>query len=137
LSENLSIRQIEQSIGIPDALPEPSSALEKWYASVRDKRLVDFEIRDLCIACRQNIYPEYVVPVAIRKLSGNPMAGHKYDGELLLALRGVPNAYWTSHPEQSEQVKTILNVPIRIILEKDFKDFLEELIGAIETAVPD
>jgi hypothetical protein len=76
--KNFTVRQIEQSLKIPNTLPEPSSALEKWYASVRDKRVVDFEIRDLCIACRQNLYPEYVVPVVLCKLSGEPFLREEF-----------------------------------------------------------
>jgi hypothetical protein len=136
MTEDLTVRQIEQSLGIPDALPEPSSALEKWYASVRDKRVADFEIRDLCIACRQNLYPEYVVPIAIRKLSSAPLVGHKYDGELLLSLRGIPNEYWTTHPEQAEKVRAIFNL-VHDLLGNEFKAFAEELIAAIEVAGPD
>jgi CDI immunity proteins len=136
MMENLSIRQIEQSLGIADTLPEPSSALEKWYASVRDKRVEDFGIRDLCIACRQNLYPEHVVPVALRKLANDPLIGHIYDGELLLSLRGVPRAYWTSHPKLAEEVKAIFN-SVQGRLGEEFKLFAEELIAAIEPAVPD
>lgn len=135
MTENLTIRQIEQSLGIPNTLPDPSSPLEKWYASVRDKRVADFDIDDLCIACRQNVFPEYVVPVALRELANDSLVGHKYDGELLLALRGLPSEYWASHPEQAGQVKTMFD-SIRDCLGEEFRLFANELMAAIGAAIP-
>ncbi len=139
MTKNLTMRQIEQSLGFYKDVEELTTGLEVWYASVIDKPVADFDIRDLCIACRQEIYPEYVVPFALTALSHDPVAGHKYDGELLVALKSVPREHWKEHPEQAEQAKAIANR----ILKEDFDadDDLEpdarKLIARIQAALLD
>ena len=73
---------------LPPAPPEGEYPLPKWYRRVRNTRLKDLTVEDICRACRQEIYPEYVVPLALRLLHENPLTGEMYDGELRHGIRG-------------------------------------------------
>ena len=82
------------------AIPEPTWPLEEWYAGVRDTSIGELGLADLARACRQNIYPEAVVPFAVDALEEDPLAGEMYDGELVRSLAKVRAAYWVSHPAE-------------------------------------
>lgn len=109
MRSGLTFRQIEkQEQGTHVAGVEPSSSLDVWYGSVRDKTICDFSEEDLCISCRQGLYPTYVVPEAIERLEHNPLAGEKYDGELIVALKFIPVTYWDTNNLQAKKLKRIL-----------------------------
>ncbi len=108
MTRNITFREIERTLGIADEQRQPQESLEIWYASVRDRPIVDFNVEDLSRACRQVLYPNYVVPEAIKRLQGDPLAGEKYDGELLAALGGVPSDYWVKHVEQASALRGII-----------------------------
>jgi CDI immunity proteins len=74
------------------------SALDEWYLSIRDIPLYDLPIGDIARSLRQSLYPDFVVPVAIRHLRENPLAGHLYDGELLVSLRNGPKDSQSAAP---------------------------------------
>ena len=99
--KKITFRDIERQLGIADEPRVPRESLEVWYESVRVTPIVDFGVED--------VYPEYVVPEAIRRLQNDPRAGEKYDGELLVALGSIPCNYWAKNGEQSRILRGILN----------------------------
>jgi hypothetical protein len=84
-------------------LDEPKSALEEWYNHVRDVPLENLGVGVLARACRQNIFPPAVVPICLLRLEEDPLAGDLYDGELLLALKGLPREYWVLHSQEKSE----------------------------------
>jgi len=84
-------------------LSEPRWPLKIWYKSIRDTALRDFEVKDLARACQQELYPEYFVPLCLRKLQEDPMAGEVCDGELVRALKVNLRDYWRSDPVERAQ----------------------------------
>ena len=68
--------------------------VDEWYRSIRDIPLDDLPIGDIARSLRQSLFPDFVVPVAIRHLRENPLAGDLYDGELLVSLRNVGGDFW-------------------------------------------
>jgi hypothetical protein len=108
VTSDLTFRAIEQDLGIADEQIRAEGSLGRWYQSVRDKRIHDFSIEDLCKACRQELYVQFVVPVAVQRLRQDPLCGEKYDGELVAALRSVPRQYWLANTGQAQDVSTIL-----------------------------
>jgi hypothetical protein len=70
------------------------SALDEWYESVRDHAICDLSIADLARSCRQALFPDYLVPVAVQRLKSDPLAGALYHGELLASLRHVDREFW-------------------------------------------
>jgi hypothetical protein len=97
--KNQTFRYLDGNI---DYVP-PASALEEWYNQVRDTPLENMGIGDLARACRQNIFPSAVVPICLLRLEEDPLAGDLYDGELLLALKGLPRDYWATHPQEKSE----------------------------------
>ena len=71
-----------------------ASSLEEWYASVRTKPLSSLTDGDIARAVRQKLFLQYSVQEAIRRLRLDPLAGDKYDGELIGAFAGLASADW-------------------------------------------
>jgi hypothetical protein len=80
------------------------SALDSWYNSVRTKPIIDFSIDDLCRACRQELYLEHVVPVALSAIEKDITAGYQYDGELASVLMRIPAEFWNSQIKLAKSV---------------------------------
>lgn len=81
-------------------LLEPSSALEQWYLDVRDIPMTEMGVFDLARSCRQRLYLGVVVPICMDHLKQDPLAGELFDGELLLSLKGLPEDFWRTHPDE-------------------------------------
>jgi len=88
---------------------EPQWPLEIWYARVRDIPISEFSIFDLARSCRQKLYLEHIVPVALSRLAEDPCAGELYDGELALAFQSIPGSYWDQH---RDEMKTYLDLAL-------------------------
>jgi CDI immunity proteins len=92
--------------------------------------LADFGDEDLCIAVRQQLFLEHVVPVAVYRLQQNPLAGKKYDGELIVALKSVPRDYWAQQLKLRKAVKQTLDLLAHNVepsLRSDIVDLLASL----------
>lgn len=100
------------------------SSLEQWYDSIRDTTLVSLSDADTSRACRQRLFPEFIVPIAIDRLRSNPLAGKKYPGELLVAVEHIPRAYWKNYVGQAGELVDVLK---RI----DIRECNQYAIGAI------
>ena len=96
-----TFRQLESSKEQERVAQSGTSPLEAWYEAVRDKPISAFSYNDLCIACRQQVFPETIIPIAIETLRKDSLAGEMYDGELLAAMSHVGREYWSSHPSQA------------------------------------
>jgi hypothetical protein len=106
------------------------SSLSHWYDLVRDKRIDDFSDEDLSIASRQALHLDYVVPAAIARLQHDPLAGEKYDGELIVALKSVPDTYWATNSLHANKLKQILlsvQNSVESALSSDIADLLPKL----------
>ena len=86
-----------------------SSALDEWYRSIRDIPLDDLPIGDIARSLRQCLFPDFVVPVAIRHLRENPLAGDLYDGELLVSLRNVDGDFWRRREELRSELARLVS----------------------------
>ena len=98
-------------------LLEPLSAIDVWYATVRDTKLVNLTDGDLARACRQNIYVEAIAPFCLRKLENDPLAGDMDFGELIRAMKSFPPSYWREHPDIMEKYLQLA--------EKAYLDYLD------------
>jgi len=108
MREEITFRVIEQRLRIVIEEMHLQESLGSWYQSVRDKLISDFEIEDVCKACRQRLYLEFVVPEAIKRLHRDPLAGEKFDGELFVALRSVAKEYWVQNVREANDVRALL-----------------------------
>lgn len=120
----LTFRQIESCKGIAAADEGDDSSLGKWYQTVRDTPLGQFSDKDLGIACRQQVYMEFVVPVLLSRLESEPLAGDMYDGELLIALAALPRQFWAKNIVAACALQTLLD---SVVVETDNADVLAAL----------
>lgn len=100
----LTMRSLEKHPSSDDGY----SALDEWYRSIRDIPLDDLPTGDIARSLRQCLFPDFVVPVAIRHLRDNPLAGELYDGELLASLRNVDVEFWKRREELKSELARIL-----------------------------
>jgi hypothetical protein len=84
--------------------------LPAWYRAVCETPLDELGLEGICKACRQQIHLEHVVPLALRILKAEPLAGEMYDGELLVSLKSVPLDYWPAHHDHVLPLKPIVEV---------------------------
>ncbi len=67
--------------------------------------LCEFQTEDLRIMIGQDIGLEHLVPLAIAKLSHNPLAeGDMYPGDLLANVLSANSEFWRAHPELHKQL---------------------------------
>jgi len=105
----LTFAVLDYERGIPDLPPasDEEYPLPAWYRVVRETPLEQLGVEDICKACRQQIHLVHTVPIALRLLQSEPLAGEMYDGELLASLKSVPPDYWRSHPTEVAMLKFI------------------------------
>lgn len=90
----LTFQQLETFCGIPQRADGTAAALDEWYASVRAKPLSSLTDGDMARAVRQKLFLQYSVQETIRRLRLDPLAGDKYDGELMGAFGELASADW-------------------------------------------
>lgn len=108
--KRLTLEEIEAQHGFTKEVTdiEDGWPLQIWYQSIRRKSLGELSVEDVSKACRQLVFPEQIVPLAVEMLETNPLAGELYEGELLAALKSVPTKHWREHPEQVKVVRATI-----------------------------
>lgn len=104
--------------------------LEKdvWRAFASDSRLVrrtkelrkipldNFTIEDLRLMIGQNFSLDYLIPLAIEKLTEDILAeGDLYKGDLLLAVVNSQQAYWDKAPGHKRELFELINKNRKLI----------------------
>ncbi|MCS7062619.1 MAG: contact-dependent growth inhibition system immunity protein [Methylacidiphilales bacterium] len=105
----LTFATLDRLKGIPDPPPATGDEypLPAWYRAVRETPLEELGVEDICKACRQQIHLDHVVPLALRLLRSEPLAGEMYDGELLASLKSVPSDYWLTHAAEAAMLRSV------------------------------
>jgi hypothetical protein len=106
----ITFHTIEQTQGI--ILEQDSSVLSDWYLRVREIPLPQLRIEDLCRSLRQVLYPEYIVPVAIKLVERDPLIGEMYDGELLVAFKSIPESFWHANVSLAQRLFRVCGKPL-------------------------
>ena len=107
----MTFAELDQIAGIPE--PDPSSPdeafpLPTWYREVRNTPIDKLSLFDICRACGQDIHIAYVVPVALKMLGQDPLAGAYFDGHLLTSMFRIPSTYWAANREQASRLNEIV-----------------------------
>ena len=123
---SVTFRELDGEEQVEPSPDELYFSLPRWYLEVRDTPIKKFKVKDLCVAARQQIHPDYVVPEVLRRLAKEPLAGELHDGELLCALRGIRAGYWRAHPEQATSVRNLV-AQHKSAIEEELHVFLHEL----------
>jgi hypothetical protein len=121
----MTFRELDGDI----VLSAPNSPLEQWYSAVRDMDVADLEIGDIARSLHQDLFLETIVPVALRRLEADPLAGELYGGELLVAMKGIGRGFWLSHPEEANRLVTIAKQAMELSLDSDLNLTARDLIG--------
>lgn len=100
--------QIEEMMGVSYKKEDWNSSLSDWYAKIRHKRLCELDESDVIRLIRQDMYLQYVLPVALDLLRNNLFIGTQFDGELLKVLSRVPLNFWVNHQDLKKEVNTII-----------------------------
>ncbi len=94
------------------------TSLESWYRDNRLKPFDQFTSWDVSRAITQRICFEQLIPIAIKLLQANPMAGEWYEGDLIDSMRKVPVSYWQAHSDQRDAMRIICN---QVVQHEDYK----------------
>jgi hypothetical protein len=131
MNNSMTFRQLETPDG-GRSEPDPNnSPLDEWYCRVRDTPISEFADEDLGRACRQAIYVDHIVPIAVARLEEEPLAGDMYDGELLVAMRSIPVNYWRKDQQTSERLLKVVERVKQLSDDQDIIHDVDELVGRI------
>jgi hypothetical protein len=96
MKRHMTLTQLERDDWGP---PPYDSFLVTECHRLRHVPLRDFTVENLRILIGQHISLEYTVPLALEHLSKDPLAsGDFYPGDLLKAVQGIEDDFWTQHP---------------------------------------
>jgi hypothetical protein len=113
--DRVSFARLDKEKGFPE--PPPASGdefpLPAWYRLIRDVPLDELGIEDISQALRQNIHLEHVVPLALKRLQLEPLAGEMYEGELLASFKSVPADYWPKHPTERQSLNLVISAVLQ------------------------
>jgi hypothetical protein len=111
----LSFALLDRRNGVPEPGPALGDEypLAAWYRAVREVPLEELTVEDISKAVRQNVHLENVVPLALRLLASEPLAGEMYDGELLASLKAVPAQYWLQHQDERRSLQGVAEAALR------------------------
>jgi hypothetical protein len=111
----------------------PDNFFDDWYLRVRDTRLDELTVEDLCIACQQRIHLAGVVPYAICVLRNDLAAGERFDGELVDALADLEPTFWETFPALAESLRLTVQGQIGRVSE-EVRQFAVRVLANTRTA---
>ena len=113
---------------------EESKLQKKINNLIFHKRIIDFETEDLRLLIGQNEHLDICVPLALNKLSTDPMIeGDYYSGDLLKNLLNVRDFFWNNNKTLKHEFLTILENNIDYIENFDVSDEIKiEILSSIE-----
>lgn len=120
--KNKTIGEIYHLTKVPEEELDGSYTTEH-YNSVIAKTVDNINDEDIAYMLRQEMLPELFIPLAIKRLKENPMAGGLYEGELICSL-----SMWNPLPvEYKKDIFSILPT-LESYLENGFFEFENDKI---------
>ena len=126
--KNMTFRDIEKIE--PNGIEDNDSPLQRWYNEIREKNISEFSISDLCKAVRQNVHIKYVMSEVVTQLEENILVGDMYDGELIAALKDIPEIEWGNIPAEKAKIIEIL-MHTQNIVDSELKEDIDSLLQTI------
>ena len=78
--------------------------------ALREKPLADFSVENLRLMIGQQVALTHLLPLALEQLDENPLAeGDLYLGDLLNAVLGVDEEFWSKNPDLQLRVEGVLD----------------------------
>jgi len=88
--------------------PGDATFLMRRCHELRRQPIEGFTVEDLRIMIGQAIGLDALVPVALSTVEDNPLAaGDYFEGDLLVSLLGVPDAYWADHTDDWYRLREV------------------------------
>ena len=107
--------------------PEYDSHLVLICHALRRKPLKDFEVEDLRIMVGQNIGLEYLIPIAIKKLTDDILVeGDMYEGDLLTGVLKSQPTYWKSNKSNWGKVCSLFEINRTLLDNFDTSDDIKQ-----------
>lgn len=106
---NMLIKDLEEKQGILEVDLDSTYALPVWYSKVREKRISQLTNGDIARFIRQDLFLEYIIPEAIKRLREDPTIGDLYYGEVISSLYRVEQAFWIDNFNITSELLRILN----------------------------
>ena len=129
-----TFREMEMAEGLLPSSEVIHTSLTRWYERIRCVPLSAFGIEDLCRSVRQVLYPEYVVPVAVKAVEEDPLAGELYEGELVHAFESIPDGFWREHRQLAARLLAVMEGAIPR-LSGDTKEDVAAAVVRVEAAM--
>jgi hypothetical protein len=99
--------------------------------------LENFSTENLRLMIGQRIGLDYLVPLALARLSVDPFAaGDFYAGDLLTALLSLPAQFWAKHPDLQRQATHIARDALRRFDESS-SQWEQDIPGSVRGALKD
>jgi hypothetical protein len=114
--------------------PDYESHLVVTCHKLRKKPIAEFTAEDLRIMIGQDISTQILVPIALSRLSEDPLiSGDLYDGDLLSVVARLPSTYWGTHRDQhAELLRIAAAVIVRLRSEEEpDRRFITELEAVV------
>jgi hypothetical protein len=90
----------------------PSTLVTECHR-LRRVPLREFTPTDLRRLIGQKLSLEYLIPLALERLSENPWLGDYYEGDLLHAMLELSDVYWQTHPELKHEMDRIVTIVLQ------------------------
>lgn len=107
------------------------SPLSEWYRSVRNTEIELLGVGDICVAIRQSLFLDDILPVAAGILGEDIYVGENYDGEMVYSMLEVPEDYWNMHKNIANKIAKIIKNSKTILIGNDFSNALSKLLGRL------
>ena len=130
-----TFREMEMAKGLVPSSEVIHTSLTDWYERIRYVPLSMFGIEDLCRSLRQVLYPEHVVPIAVRAIEEDPLAGDMYEGELACAFRAIPGGFWREHRQLAARLLAVMEGAIPRLSDDDVKGDVAATVTRLEAAI--
>ncbi|GBF77382.1 hypothetical protein PA598K_05930 [Paenibacillus sp. 598K] len=102
-------KTLEELDGEIWAKPEFQSALVKKIHQLRKKPITNFTNEDLRLCLSQQEGLEYLVPVALQKISNQPFhSGDLFVGDLLVSVLRIKGDFWDKNPHLYIELRQLI-----------------------------
>lgn len=106
---NKYIIDIEKELNVTYQREVEPFGLPLWYDAVREKRINELTDGDIARFIRQNMYLNYIVPEALKRVKISPTIGDLYCGEILQSFAEVNFEFWQSNINILKEVYLLID----------------------------
>lgn len=102
--------------------------LVKWYNTLINKEIEELNMNDICRMINQNVLIDLGIEKAIEMLKLDPLAGEKYDGQLLEILFSVEKEKLLNYKDTLKEILIGAKANVKVdtfICAEEFQEYQE------------